>query len=188
MRWFSILKQGRFHYMEFQRHERLERINRDFPLQRAYDSYTIKDRVWNQAIDRNTPKQNYEGHTFDGEGVNMPSIPLLEHYLGRYLTQDDFTLHSRNFLPSKLERYDRNHQEVLLDRLGGEDGQREIMRRYLEEVDIMPEEEDKEVMTHRFSDGREINIISPIYGGSNIGNENFRSKGVTGEINRFLEE
>ena len=186
MRWFSIFKQGRFHYMEFQRHERLERINRDFPLQRAYDSYTIKDRVWHQAIDRNTPKQNYEGHTFDGEGVNMPSIPLLEHYLGRYLTQDDFTLHSRNFLPSKLERYDRNHQEVLLDRLGGEDGQRQIMRRYLEEVDLESEEEDGEI--YIASDGREIHYTSPNYWTTNIGNEMTRSKRVTAEINRFLEE
>ena len=177
MRWFSILKQGRFHYLEFPSQERLRRIDRDFPLQQAYDSYTVKDNVWNQAINRNTPKQN--------GNVNMPSIPLLEHYLGRYLTQDDFTLHSRNFLPSKLERYDRNHQEVLLDRLGGEVGQKQIMRRYLEEVDLESEEED-EGITYTTSGGREINVVRVL--GSNIGNEYNRSKRVTAEINRFLEE
>ena len=184
MVWFSILKQGRFHYLHMGFNERLRRIDHDFPLEQVYDSYTIKDAVWNQAINRNTPKQKYLEAA--EEGVNMPSIPLLEHYLGRYLTQDDFTLHSRNFLPSKLERYDRNHQEVLLDRLGGEDGQRQLMRRYLEEVDLESEEEDGEI--YIASDGREIHYTSPNYWTTNIGNEMTRSKRVTAEINRFLEE
>ena len=84
-----------------------------------------------------------------------------------------------------MERYDRNHQEVLLDRLGGEVGQKQIMRRYLEEVDLESEEED-EGITYTTSGGREINVVRVL--GSNIGNEYNRSKKVTAEINRFLEE
>ena len=159
--------------MEFPKNERLERIGRDFPIQQPYDSYTVKNNIWAQAINRETPKQN--------GNVNMPSIPLFEHYLGRYLTQEDFTLHSRNFLPSILQGYDRNHEEELLDRLGGEDGQRQMMRRYLEEVNLFDEEG---AITFTASDGNEY----PVMLGSDIGNEGFRSERVTAEINRFLEE
>ena len=174
--WFTILKQGRFHYMEFPKQERIERIDHDFPIQQAYDSYTVKNNIWAEAgVDNfrpgDPPPQMYHGRT-----VNMPSIPLFEHKLGRYLTQDDFTLHTRNFLPSKLENYDQKHVEVLIDRIGGIQGQRQMMERFLEEVEL----EAGNTMEY---DG----INYPLWQ-SDLGDETWRSRAVTAEINRFLEE
>ena len=183
MYWFSILKQGRFRYMEFPKNERLERINRDFPIQQAYDSYTLKNNIWAEVGGDNFRPGDPPPQMQQGRNVNMPSIPLFEYKLGRYLTQDDFTLHSRNFLPSILQGYDINHEEVLLDRLGGEDGQKQMMRRYLEEVNLFEENEGTMMFTD--STGRERPLLAGIT--SNLGDEPYRSQQVTAEINRFLE-
>ena len=80
-------------------------------------SFMVKDEVWNQA---------------GGEGMN--SILDLERKLDRELQLSDFNDDPANWSPYWLKKTKSDYPEdyeVLMDRIGGDNGRKELAKEYL---------------------------------------------------------
>lgn len=126
MNWFSIIKQQDARWLNIPPERRLQRIRMSFP---GNYFYVVKDRVWRESVRGGMPEEGQH------------PIPLIEHYLERYLTDGDFALRLQNFLPDLMDRQD-GHDEVIINRIGGEEGQKQFARRFLELPEEQPQRSD----------------------------------------------
>ena len=96
-------------------------------------TYMVKDYIWNKA----------QGST-SKEG--MDTILELEQKLGRKLTLRDFTDAPVNWSEKYLEAMKSRHPEdyeVLMDRIGGDNGRKELAKEYLKREKWFPEKGSK---------------------------------------------
>jgi hypothetical protein len=79
-------------------------------------TYMVRNEIWDEA---------------GGEGTD--TIPVLEEKLGRKLTLEDFGPHPANWSSYTLrDDQDSNLAHILMDRIGGIEGKKELARQYLE--------------------------------------------------------
>ena len=91
-----------------------------FDILKLETTYMVRNEIWDEA---------------GGEGFD--TIPQLEEKLGRKLTLEDFGPHPANWSSYTLrDDQDSNLAHILMDRIGGIKGKRELARQYLN----MPED------------------------------------------------
>jgi hypothetical protein len=81
-------------------------------------SYVVRNEIWDEA---------------GGEG--MDTIPQLEEKLGRKLTLEDFSPAPANWsnYANIIPKVPEDLKNILIDRIGGEEGKKELARQYLEQ-------------------------------------------------------
>lgn len=88
-----------------------------FDILKLGTTYVVRNEIWNEA---------------GGEGVD--TIPQLEEKLGRKLTLEDFGPQPANWsnYPNISRHFPQDLKDILMDRIGGEEGRKELARQYLE--------------------------------------------------------
>jgi hypothetical protein len=85
-----------------------------FDIIKLGTTYVVRNEIWDEA---------------GGEGTD--NILVLEEKLGRKLTLEDFSPAPANWSKGYLPRIPDDLRNVLMDRIGGEEGKKELARQYL---------------------------------------------------------